>query len=180
MRERPVGLAERGAARLDEAPGERARGGERDLLAEDGADGALGRVDGAGRAHAGGRRDERGERRVGGEDVVVGARVGVEVEQAAARGDGRVEVGARARARRVARTWSSRGTTATTPGPPGRRSVRRYAPSRISSMPGTARAASQRSTPAPSNGGRVSRRRTVGAAVTTDIVVARRFDGGGT
>ena len=77
------------AARLDEAPGERARGGERDLLAEDGAGRPLGRVEGAGRAHAG-VGDERGERRVGGEDTPGSARVGVEVKQAAAGGDGRV------------------------------------------------------------------------------------------
>ena len=71
---------------------ERARGRERDLLAQDGAHRGLGRVDGAGGAEARARGDQRGEHRVGGEDGAGGGRVGIEVEQVAAAGLGGREV----------------------------------------------------------------------------------------
>ena len=64
-----------------EAPGAGARGGHRDLLAQDGAHGKLGAVDAAGHPQPGGGAHER--RRSAGRDRGAGhgGRIGVEVEQ---------------------------------------------------------------------------------------------------
>ncbi len=80
------------AVRGGEAGRVGAGGGGGDLLAENGPDGELGGVDGT--RHAPARRlgDERREDGVGGEPLVHGDRVGVEVEQAAAAADGEGEV----------------------------------------------------------------------------------------
>ena len=64
-----------------EAPGGGARGGHRDLLAEDGAHGKLGAVDAAGHPQAGGGTHERPDQRVATEVLGHGGRIGIEVEQ---------------------------------------------------------------------------------------------------
>ena len=72
---------ERLAVRGHQPPGGGARGGERDLLAQDGAHGELGAVDGAGHPQPRRGADQRTEERVGAEVLGDDARVGVEVEQ---------------------------------------------------------------------------------------------------
>ena len=67
-----------------EAAGARARGGHRDLLAEDRAHGELGAVDAAGHPQPGGAAHERADQRVAAERLGHDDRVGVEVEQAPA------------------------------------------------------------------------------------------------
>lgn len=78
MRELAGRLLERVAGELDEAAGERAGGGERDLLAEYRADRELAAIDGARHPKAGPGGDERAEDRVAREVRVGRGRVGAE------------------------------------------------------------------------------------------------------
>ena len=85
-------MASGAADRGDDAPGDGARAGDRDLLPDDGPHGCFERLDAA--RHAAARRggDRRRERRVLAERGVDGDGVGVEVEQAADAPHGRAEV----------------------------------------------------------------------------------------
>ena len=83
---------QRRARRGDDAPGDGARAGDGDLLADDGPHGCLERVDAARHAAARHGGDRRRQRRVLAERGVDGDGVGVEVEQAADAPHGRAEV----------------------------------------------------------------------------------------
>ena len=95
-------------------PGDRARPGDADLLADDGADGGLGAVDLAGDAQAGRRPHERAEQRVRAE-LARRRRPGRSRRRA---GGGRARSRRRCRAGRAART-----SAATKPVPPPARQV---------------------------------------------------------
>ena len=164
------GGGERRSAGRDEPARERARGRERDLLAEDRAHRGLGRVDVPGARRPGRAATSGASTGSDGEDGGGGGRVGVEVEQVAAAGLGGGEVG-----RIVEREDGLHvvGAPARASRPRGRRAGRACGgttPSLSASTPGTRRAASQRRTPAPSKGARRARRRVAGAAVTAVIV----------
>ena len=88
----PSGAGQRLAVALHDARGVRARGRDRDLLAEHGAHDDLRAVDAARHAQPGARGDERREQRVAREHRGDRDGVGVEVEQPAAARDGDAEV----------------------------------------------------------------------------------------
>ena len=81
VRDGAARLRQRLAEACGQAAGLRAGRRDADLLAEHGAEGDLGGVDGAGDAAPGRRLDELAEQRIGGERAVDGAGVGVEVQQ---------------------------------------------------------------------------------------------------
>ena len=82
------------AVRGRQPPGGGARGGERDLLAQDGAHRELGAVDGARHAQPRCGPDQRTEERIGAEVLGDHVRIGVEVEQPPAALTGRRGVAA--------------------------------------------------------------------------------------
>ena len=92
VRQAALGIGDRLAVGDHEARRVSARGRRRDLLAEHGAYGELGRVGGARHAPAGRRSHERGEVRIAAELCVDGHRIGVEVEHAPAAVDRGVAV----------------------------------------------------------------------------------------
>ena len=92
MRDAALRGRQRRAVGVHQAGREGPRGGHRDRLPEDRPDGQLRAVDGTGGATAGHRAHEVGEHGVPAQRLVDRDRVGVEVEQAAAAGDGRPQV----------------------------------------------------------------------------------------
>ena len=86
------GIVHGSAEGADEAGGVRPRRRGRDLLSQDDPQGHLRAVGGTGHATAGERDDERCQDGVGTEGLLGRFRVGVEVEQPAASGDGSTHV----------------------------------------------------------------------------------------